>query len=146
MNRWGSRRTSLISVLLLLGIPVVIANGIVGCRLYPVYQMLVPSVLVTISVAALLIFGTVETVRRRIRRCAPGLVCLARLGARPSSKQCVGSLYVVPCLSGRPGWPSGRARSAHAADQRRKEFTVRTVGLSCCIAIRMACAADLESG
>ena len=65
MNRWRWRRTSLVSVLLLLGIAVGIANGIVGPRLYPVYQMLVPLVLVTISVAALLIFGTVESVRRR---------------------------------------------------------------------------------
>jgi len=67
MNRWRWRRTSLVSVLLLLGIAVGIANGIVGPRLYPVYQMLVPLVLVTISVAALLIFGTVESVRRRRR-------------------------------------------------------------------------------
>jgi hypothetical protein len=30
-----------------MGIAVVIANGIVGRRLYPVYQMLVPNVLVS---------------------------------------------------------------------------------------------------
>jgi hypothetical protein len=50
-----------------MGIAVVIANGIVGRRLYPVYQMLVPNVLVTISVAAVVIFGTFESVRRRRR-------------------------------------------------------------------------------
>ena len=54
-------------MLSLLGIAVVIANRIVGPRLYPDYRMLVPSVLVALSVAALLIFGTVESVRRLIR-------------------------------------------------------------------------------
>jgi hypothetical protein len=67
MNRGRWPRTSLVSVLSLLGIAVVIANGIVGPRLYPAYRILVPSVLVTMSVAALLIFGTWGSVRRRIR-------------------------------------------------------------------------------
>jgi peptidoglycan/LPS O-acetylase OafA/YrhL len=67
MNRWRWPRRSLVSVLSLLGIAVVIANGIVGHRFYPAYRMLVPSVLATLSVAALLIFGTWESVRRRIR-------------------------------------------------------------------------------
>jgi hypothetical protein len=67
MRRWQWPRTSLVSVLSLLGIAVVIANWIIGPRLYPAYRILVPSVLVILSVAALLIFGTWESVRRRIR-------------------------------------------------------------------------------
>jgi hypothetical protein len=67
MNRRRWFRTSIVSVLSLLGIALVMANGILVPRLYPAYRMLVPSVLVTLSVAALLIFGTWESVRRRLR-------------------------------------------------------------------------------
>jgi hypothetical protein len=44
-----------------------ISNWTIGPRLYPNYQIIITSTLVTIMVADLLIFGTMESIRRRAR-------------------------------------------------------------------------------
>jgi hypothetical protein len=110
MNRWRWPRTSLVSVLSLLGIAVVMANEFVGPRLYPTYRMLVPSVLATLSVAALLIFGTWESVRRRIRNCHSADRRQRSSESATSSRRSVPARRSQAGRSGRAGCRRGNRR------------------------------------
>ncbi len=47
---------------------VVVVNWILGPRLYPSYSIAVSAVIITILVACLLIFGTTDSIRTRLRQ------------------------------------------------------------------------------
>ena len=55
-------RTTMSAVFLLIAI----SNWVLGARLYPNYRIVVSGALVVTGVAGLLVFGTVESVRRRL--------------------------------------------------------------------------------
>jgi arginine exporter protein ArgO len=61
------RRTRPLTVLLLVAILVVIANWTLGPRFYPSHSVLISEAVTTIGVVCLLIFGTLDSARRRLR-------------------------------------------------------------------------------
>ena len=61
------RRKRLVTVLLAAAVLIVAANWYFGPRLYPSYAIAVPAAMVTAGVAFLLIFGTLDSVPRRLR-------------------------------------------------------------------------------
>lgn len=68
MTLWLRRRkTRPLSVLLAVAMLVASVNWLLGPRLYPTYATTVALVMTTLATAGLLIFGTIDSVRRRIR-------------------------------------------------------------------------------
>lgn len=64
MNR---RRVRPLTALLALAVLLAIANWLLGPHFYPNYRSVISEVMTTIAVACLLIFGTIDSVRRRLR-------------------------------------------------------------------------------
>lgn len=61
------RKVQLATMLLTAAVLIVAANWYLRPQLYPNYAMGVPAAMITVGVAFLLIFGAIDSVRRRLR-------------------------------------------------------------------------------
>jgi len=61
------RRMRPLAVVLAVAVLAAVANWVLGSRLYPSYRAVISGAMTTIGVACLLIFGTIDSARRRLR-------------------------------------------------------------------------------